>query len=896
MTSKKNIQAFKYAVALVVMAVMPFCASAQLVVTQGTTLGMTPEQLVQNVLVGQGVTVENVKFNGSLGTISCNAIGTFNTGNTPTNLGLDSGIVMGSGGVSFAVGPNNSGGGSQSSGCTSYSCAPLMNLSSVSLLDCAVLEFDFFPSSDSIKFNYIFASEEYPEYVCTSKNDRFGFFISGLDPNGSMYSNYNIALIPGTTTGVSINAVNNGTVGSAGGSTSTAGCVLSNSAYYVTNNQNYIQYDGFTTVLTAQAAVVPCTRYHLVLAIADGDDGAWDSGVFLEANSLSSNGIEFSFDNPSNPENASDLYEGCMAVVNLTRPQQRTVPTPITVDYWGTAINGEDFDQKNSSYSFPANQDTAVFTLLPYMDSLVEGVEQACFAFRTYETCPADTFCVNILDVEPMGCRIERDTLTSETYSVWLRAVVEGGMPNHLIKWTNSVNDQVRYGDSIYVPTSTDTYWYLSVHDSCGTSRSDTMLVGIRHHFAFQCRDTIICAGEPLDLNMRFRMDSEGDSCVWYQGNSTTPIELGNDTLRLYPQESSKYYIRSYITWNGQIWEDYDSINVVVVPLPEIHVSASEERVCLGESTTLSGTGAYKYSWVGDSNFVDASTHTYVPDTTGYILVHGLAAGAECYGNDSVLIVVDTMPAIEISDGGGVCGGEDAELTVTTIADGFSWSALPADPTLVGQETRSQIIVNPSVTTVYTVTANSGVCVNTASTTVAVESMPVAIGEVTPRTVSLGSMEAVFSDKSEHSTTRRWEFPDGVVSEEREVSYLVPDDVDSISVLLWAYNPYLCFDTTTVTVYVDHTTLWVPNAFTPDESTNKTFLVKLNDVQRYHIFIYDRRGQLVFESFDPEQPWDGTSQKGEKCPQGVYTYLISCHKITYPYDQIVKKGTVVLLR
>ena len=72
--------------------------------------------------------------------------------------------------------------------------------------------------------------------------------------------------------------------------------------------------------------------------------------------------------------------------------------------------------------------------------------------------------------------------------------------------------------------------------------------------------------------------------------------------------------------------------------------------------------------------------------------------------------------------------------------------------------------------------------------------------------------------------------------------------------------------------------------------------VKYNDIQRFHILIYDRRGQLVFESYDPEKSWDGKYQNGKKCPQGVYTYIISCHKITYPYDQIISKGTVLLLR
>ena len=125
---------------------------------------------------------------------------------------------------------------------------------------------------------------------------------------------------------------------------------------------------------------------------------------------------------------------------------------------------------------------------------------------------------------------------------------------------------------------------------------------------------------------------------------------------------------------------------------------------------------------------------------------------------------------------------------------------------------------------------------------------------------------------------------------------MLPPDVDSINVKLWAYNPYECFDTTTITVFVDHTTLWTPNAFTPDESTNNTFYVKVNDVMRYHILIYDRRGDLVFESFDPEMPWDGKAKNGKNCPQGVYTYIISAHHITYPYDQIVRRGTVLLIR
>ena len=147
---------------------------AQLQVTQGTSLpaGWTIDSLVQNVLVGHGVEVSNVQFNGSSGAISCNAIGSFTTGNTATNLGISSGIILASGGVSLAAGANSSSPVDATSGCSSYSSPELTLLANgTAVNDCSVLEFDFVPLSDSIKFNYVFASMEYPEFVGQSFND-----------------------------------------------------------------------------------------------------------------------------------------------------------------------------------------------------------------------------------------------------------------------------------------------------------------------------------------------------------------------------------------------------------------------------------------------------------------------------------------------------------------------------------------------------------------------------------------------------------------------------------------------------------------------------------------------------------------------------------------------------
>ena len=904
MNRNKNFSTLSVVCLLFACLFLPFHAEAQLQVTQGASLpsGWTPDSLVRNVLLGQGVEIYGVQFNGSTGVINCNAIGKFTTGNNPTNLGISEGIIMGTGAVTMAAGSNTSGSSSVTSGCTSYNCPELSAIATSSVNDCAVLEFDFIPRSDSIKFKYVFASEEYPEFVCSSFNDIFGFFLTGVNPNGGMYSAQNIALVPNSTTPISINCVNGGV--SAGSATP---CILTNSQYYVDNTGGTsIQYDGFTTVLTAEAKVIPCQIYHLKMAIADLGDNAYDSGVFLQANSLTSNAISSSFDNFANPNAPSDLYEGCEAFVTMSRPQALSTPTRINVSIEGDVSNGVDFAQWNDYFYFPANTTEFTMSLAPYQDGLSEGIEYAKFVLSPLNGCPrADSIEFNIIDTEPIEAHIERDTLMNSSSSIQLRAIASGGMPEKKYTWTNMMTGQRSNNQNITVSTVPDARWLLEVEDSCHNYNSDTILIGIRRNFAHTLRDTfgtaplsvlslhdtILCANELLDIVVH-----GADSCVWRFANSPQIYEARDSVIQYRVTENTMCYVTSYLYWNNQYWEDVDSVRIIVIPLPDVRVSASVDRLCIGESVTLTGTGSRYFSWDGGENYVEATSHTYRPDTTTMFVVSGMASGAECYGVDSILVIVDTVPEITISDGGGVCGGEDAQLIVLTTAELFSWHANPPDPSLVGQETRTMILVNPSQTTEYTVIAVNGVCTNQESTTVAVEPLPVAIGEVSPRTVSLGQMEAVFTDLSKNSTTRIWEFPGGETYTDPQITYLVPDDLDSLSVRLWAYNPYHCFDTTTITVYVDHTTLWTPNAFTPDESTNRTFLVKWNDVQRYHIMVYDRRGQLVFESYDPEKPWDGKNKNGDKCPQGVYTFLISCHKITYPYEQIVRKGSVLLIR
>jgi hypothetical protein len=112
------------------------------------------------------------------------------------------------------------------------------------------------------------------EYVGQGYNDVFGFFVEGINPSGGYYDHQNMALIPETTEVVSIDNVN----------------LYHNSAYYVDNiGGSSIQFDGFTTVIEVNFDVIPMSNYHIKMAICDVGDDMFDSGVFLEAHSFTTN-------------------------------------------------------------------------------------------------------------------------------------------------------------------------------------------------------------------------------------------------------------------------------------------------------------------------------------------------------------------------------------------------------------------------------------------------------------------------------------------------------------------------------------------------------------------------------------------------------------------------------
>ena len=247
-------------------------------VSQNITVNQTftAQQLIENILVNSGcVSVSNFSASGGNFSAGEMSFGYFNANGSV--FPFQEGIVLSTGKLSSVVGPNtnfsDSGIGMGWNGDSDLNTA----LSLTNTFNATVLEFDFIPNANTISFDYIFASEQYllnPTANQCNYTDGFAFLLK----EATATSYQNLALVPGTSIPVRVNTVRgSGTI-----------CPAANQTYFDAFNTGIYPttYDGQTKILTAQAAVIPGTLYHIKLVIADEGNARFDSGIFLKAGSF----------------------------------------------------------------------------------------------------------------------------------------------------------------------------------------------------------------------------------------------------------------------------------------------------------------------------------------------------------------------------------------------------------------------------------------------------------------------------------------------------------------------------------------------------------------------------------------------------------------------------------
>ncbi len=383
----------------------PVRTLGQIDVDPGHTIPLKYDNIIESVFLGNGVGIIDIKFTGDP-----KAVGVFS--NASDVIGIDRGIIMTTGHASDASKKTEEIANEDTTQDT-LNDTDLENLlvNNIDLIDIAKYEITFIPTSDTLRFRYVFASEEYPEFVCSSTNDVFGFFINGPNPEGGNYNFKNIALIPDPADTemntflnypVSVNYVNSGSPGPQNQADpyceDPLGSLDFSTYYNETPAGSTPIYNAFLDVFVAEAAVIPCEIYTIKMAIADGRLGDFDSAVFLEEKSFSTGSLLVNIINPGVDGGISESCQAGILQVSLPHPVSSDFPIQIRAlddpDLESIALEGEDFEMILTAF-IPKGFNSTNIEIIGIDDQVDEETEYIYLEIQT-DICNTDTISIPI--------------------------------------------------------------------------------------------------------------------------------------------------------------------------------------------------------------------------------------------------------------------------------------------------------------------------------------------------------------------------------------------------------------------------------------------------------------------------------------------------------------------
>ena len=421
-----------------------------------------------------------------------------------STLGFSEGILFSTGEVRSAPGPNISTRTSTIHATSPVRDADLSNAATDEIYDQSGVEFDFVPLQPTISFRYVFASEEYCEFVGADFNDIFGFFVSGPGIDGDFSRGaVNLARVPGTDDEVSINNVN----------------FRRNSAFYLDNEfpsirdfadcgggdahgprQRLIEFDGQTVILTATIDVEVCATYHIRLVVADVGDGELDSAVFLEAGSFDLGG-EVTLEGEGQDGQPPLVFEGCAPTpIRIQRGPTSDIRNDQIIRYRvgdnSVATPGTDFTVGDGEITIPAGDSSAVLNLTALADATVEGPESVWLYLDIPCACYTDSIELTITEPAPLEVGLA-EAYYCPDQTVRLEPAVSGGSGAYAYDWSFGSTDP---NPELTPPLPTSLS--LTVTDECGQTASRTIPTFSSEPpgFALPPQDLEACRDEALTL------------------------------------------------------------------------------------------------------------------------------------------------------------------------------------------------------------------------------------------------------------------------------------------------------------------------------------------------------------------------------------------------------------
>jgi gliding motility-associated-like protein len=869
----------RFILAFLIACFSGFVAKGQIEID--TTL--TPEQLVQEVLLGAGVSVSNITFNGQPADQLNAQIGRMS--GTSAFIEFPEAVVMRTGHTEIIEDPTFF---------PPFGTFPPVQISDDPDLleisgqnnvnDCAILEFDFVPTGDSLVFRYVFASNEYPSFTCSGFNDAFGFFISGPGITGPFTDNaINIALVPDTDIPVAINTINSG-VSSAPGNEPNCEAANPNwvedSQYFVSNEpiaEGDVQFPGMTVTLTAFAEVICGEEYHIKLAIGDALDGALDSGVFLEAGSFTSNSaiqIDLSV---STGLNDSTLYEGCGEVELLfIRPEENNaVEATADLAYSGTAIQGIDFvPALPDVVVFPPGVDTVAFYLTAPSDAQFEGQETATFQITNVASECAGailtsefTFYLN--EAEPLEATGFDGALTDCNDEIEIYPTVTGGYGEYSYQWSNGMS-----GDTITVSPGISTTLFVTVSDTCDAGSATTNFdieVPVYPPIVVDLGDDFEVA--ECDVTASLAPTAEGGfGSYTYTWLANGQVVGNGPTIDYFVEQTT--ILEVVVTDECEL----SGSDAVTITVPEVEVTAVLPDIFSAESClddiilpaiSDGGIGVKSYNWYVDGELIETTLLTYFTYNPSMGQNVTLIAVDECLnqGIDSTFISFN-FPEVEVEIFGesAVCPGEETFLAVDISGGSGNFNIV-----WQGSDTTDVYQFAPEAT------ANYRVLVTDTCGVSAEDGFNVEVREVRAD-FDYTYIEYYGLDLKNLSRginlSYEWDFGDGNTSTEKDPRHYYTE-IDPFFIELAAIDDIGCRDTIGLTT-IPPTAIFIPTSFTPNgDGVNDLFFAQGANIEEFEMRIFDRWGDLVFESFDIDTKWDGSVNGGDYFgANAVYNYII----------------------
>ncbi len=665
---------------------------AQVTVTTGVTAAT-----LAGKLVGPGIVVMSP-------TLTCPSTG-YGTFSGSSSLSFDSGIVLTNGLAKTITGGYGAFGPASNFASTNTFTsgdAQLTALCGYTTYDACILEFDFRPAGDTVRFQYVFGSEEYGCCICSSVNDVFGFFISG--PGFS--TPYNMARVPGTSIPVCINSVNC----SSGSLCTSMGTGSPFCSYYINNSSGAsITYYGMTTTMTAMAVVAPCDTYHLKLGIADATDHILDSGVFLKAGSLTSTGTHIT---PIGLNSADTTYgsqycvRGC-APGKFVFSRPAAASTPLTLHFYigGTAVNGYDYNLIADSVIIPAYAATDTLLIVPtsVMPAGPKNIKLLLSGSFTYycggSSGAIDSAKLTIYDslgpitgvnhICPGSNTALTDPLGSGTWSSSIPGIATAGSTTGIVTGVASGISIITYG----FPGSCITTAPVTVNPN------PSVITGI----------AAVCTGASTTLT-----DSIGGG-VWSSGSPS--IATAGSLTGIITGVLSGTVTITYTLPTGCTARKTVTVNTAPGPISGVPTT------CIGNTTTLSDAGGGSWSSGTPGVATIGSTGIVTGVTAGYsVITYSVGAGCNAF------ITVNVFPVPGLITGlSHVCTGLTTPLS-DGVAGGY-WTSGATGIATIGSASGIVTGVASGTTTITYAVAPASGC--STIMTFAVDPSPPAIAGLT---------------------------------------------------------------------------------------------------------------------------------------------------------------------